>query len=82
MPCPGERLCISADIQNSGSIKVSMIDDRGNEIAVSRPFSQTVTDGQVTWTHNRQLPSGKTIRLRFLLHKAKLYSFSFTEDAN
>jgi len=77
--CQGERLCITADIQNKGSLSVSMIDDQGHEIAVSKPFSQTVTDGKVKWTRNRKLSSGKDTRLRFLLNKAKLYSFSFTD---
>ena len=74
--CPGEKLCVTADIQNNGSINISIVDDRGNEIAVSRPFSQTVTDGQVRWTRNPQLSSDKAIRLRFRLNRAKLYSFS------
>ena len=77
--CQGERLCITADIQNKGSLSVSMIDDQDNEIAVSKPFSQTVTDGKVEWTRNTKLSSGKDTRLRFLLNKAKLYSFSFTD---
>jgi len=76
--CRGETLCITADIQNKGSVRVSIVDEQGNEIAVAGPVSRTVTDGKVKWTSNRKLSSGKNIRLRFLLDKAKLYSFSFT----
>lgn len=77
--CQGEWLCITADVQNEGSVSVSMIDDQGHEIAVSKPSCRTVTDGKVKWTRNRTLSSGKDIRLRFQLNKAKLYSFSFTD---
>jgi len=77
--CQGEWLCITADVQNEGSVSVSMIDDQDNEIAVSNPISQTVTDGKVKWSCNRKLSFGKDTRLRFLLNKAKLYSFSFTD---
>jgi len=76
--CQGKTLCITADIQNKGSVLVTILDRQDNEIAVSKPIDQTVTDGKVKWNSNGKLSSGKDVRLKFLLNKAKLYSFSFT----
>ncbi|MHC4324138.1 MAG: hypothetical protein ACYSUX_07680 [Planctomycetota bacterium] len=76
--CRGKTLRITADIQSKGSIRVSIVDEQDNEVAVAGSISQTVTDGKIKWNSNSMLSSGKDIRLRFLLKRAKLYSFSFT----
>lgn len=69
-----QEIRITADLKKGGSIIVSLIDDKGQEIAKAGIVSKTVTDGRLKWS---QKISGDNIRLKFELNNAKLYSFSF-----
>jgi len=79
LDCIGKALFISADVQDGGSVRVVLSDERGNEMTSSNPITRTVSDGQVTWNHNWDFSTirRKKIQLNFMLSKAKLYSFSF-----
>ena len=72
-------LCITADVQVGGSVRVAAVDEQGKELAHGEPINSTVTDGKVTWTDGWDLASvnGKEIRLKFELNDTKLYSFQF-----
>ena len=76
MPYAGQKIRITADVKQGGSIKVSMADDQGQEIATAGTVSATLTDGPLHWSHEKSTPM---IRLKFEINNAKLYSFSFAE---
>lgn len=75
----GKSLHITADVQDGGAVHVSIVDEQGKELTESSSVDRTVTDGKVIWTDGLDFASlsDKKIRLKFVLHKAKLYSFSF-----
>ena len=74
IPYSGEAIRVSADVENGGSLKVTLIDKDGNEVAKSQDISGTITDQALTW--NKPIKSN-TVRLKFELDNAKVYSFSF-----
>ena len=78
-PLPIDTSCvgITADIWDSGSVRVTILDKARNERAISRPLRTTVTDAQVEWETGQGLAdlSRDPIRLRFQFHNAKLYAF-------
>jgi hypothetical protein len=71
-------LSITADVQNGGSVIVTVVDEYGEELAHSEPIVNTVTGARIKWKDDvRSLTSvydGKA-RLKFTLINAKLYSF-------
>lgn len=76
VPYAGQTMQITADVGEGGFLKVSIMDDKGKQIATSRTISKTVTDEHLKWSNN--IKGGK-IQLEFELSKAKLYSFSFLD---
>lgn len=76
IPHTGQKIWITADVAAGGSIKVSIIDDKGQHLVDAGLVSKTMTDGHLKWS---QKTSSDTIRLKFEINNAKLYSFSFAE---
>jgi len=72
-------LSLTAD-STSGWVKVAVIGDRGTVLAESSLVEGDVTDGEVYFNRSDRLEdlAGRSVRLRFLLQKAKLYSFVLT----
>ena len=70
-------LGVTADVDDGGSIQVEVVDEEDKCSAASQPIGATVTDGKVAWESDGVLQglSGRQARLRFRLHKAKLYGF-------
>jgi len=79
--CTSRHLLVSADVQRGGSIRVALVDEKGDDLALSDPIIQTVTDERIEWTKGAGLDDrqGKLVRIRFILDRAKLYSFTFPE---
>ena len=77
----GRQLTLSADVGEGGFIEIRIINDIGEGIGEAKPVRQTVTDTKVQWESRVTIRDhkGKTIRLRFELKNAKLYSFSFSD---
>jgi hypothetical protein len=75
----GDRLRLTADVQEGGSIMVAALDDEGNALARSETITTSVTDGRVTWEGAARIASADTVRIRFELNRAKLYAFGFGE---
>ena len=73
IPYDGSPIRITADVENGGSIKVSVINQSGEHLMSASPITNTVTDGQLHWN---ELPSTGPLSLRFELEKAKIFSFS------
>ena len=76
IPYAGQKIRITADVKQGGSIKVSRADDQGQVIATAGTVSESLTDGSLHWSHEKSIPM---IRLKFEINNAKLYSFSFAE---
>ena len=76
----GQILCISADIWENGFIKITRINENGEELSVSKIIKKTVTDHTVKWMRADKslISKGDSVRLQFELHNAKLYSFCFS----
>jgi hypothetical protein len=70
----GQDIRITADVSDGGSVEVSVVDEQGRDIVSAGTVAKTVTDGRLTW--NKRMKAD-TIRLRFKIDRAKLYSFSF-----
>lgn len=73
----GETLSVTADVDGSGSVQVEVVDAENERLATSQPITDTVTEGKVTWEVDGGSVglSGQHTRIRFRLHKAKLYGF-------
>ncbi|MDE0300761.1 MAG: hypothetical protein OXN17_19150 [Candidatus Poribacteria bacterium] len=73
----GESVGITADVRDGGSVRVAVLDDAGEQQAISEPIGGSVTDALVKWEGTRDLDQlrGAKIRLRFQLRDAKLYAF-------
>jgi len=76
IPYAGQSIRITADVEEGGSIKVSIIDHEGQDAVAAGTASNTVTDGTLKW--NKEIDADK-ICLKFELSNAKLYSFSFAQ---
>jgi hypothetical protein len=76
IPYAGQNIRITADVDDGGFIKVSVIDDKGENLVNPGLVSRTMTDGRLKW--NKKISTDK-IRLMFEINNAKLYSFSFAE---
>ena len=76
IPYGGRRIRATADVEEGGSVKVSVIDDSGQDVVTAGTVAKTVTDGCLEWS--KKLNTNR-IRLKFEISNAKLYSFSFAE---
>tara|TARA_Y100001978_G_C23457711_1_gene320812 strand:- start:125 stop:616 length:492 start_codon:yes stop_codon:yes gene_type:complete len=76
IPYAGQSIRITADVEEGGSIKVSIIGHEGQDSVAAGTASNTVTDGPLEW--NKEINADK-IWLKFELNNAKLYSFSFAQ---
>ena len=77
---------VKLTLNSAGSTKVAILDEDKNEmsgfgISDCDPITDSVTH-VVSWSGNTDLTvfSGKTIRLKFVLSKGKLYAFEFSDD--
>ena len=77
-PLPfGSSMRITADAQD-GQIVVSLIDEDDKILGRSQPVRGNVTDAPVTWKQpGPAFESGRPVRLRFEITRAKLYSFLY-----
>ena len=73
----GSNLRINADIESSGSVMVTILNNDQSSLAESALVEETGSDVEVRWRGGAHLEKGAEIRLRFELRDAKLYSFSF-----
>jgi len=78
----GGRLRINASVQPGGSVRAELLDaDRGPvsgyEAEHCRPFSGDSPAAELAWDDKASLPPSPKagLRLRFILNKARLYSF-------
>ena len=72
-------LRISADAQG-GAVTVTVLDESGRNLAESSPISADVTDGLVRWEKGSFASLvGRTLRLRFDIASARLYSFNLAK---
>lgn len=70
---PGRTIRVTADVSSGGSVRVSVIDPAGLELARAKTINETGTDAALEW--DRTIAAG-SIRLRFEAIRAKVYSFS------
>jgi hypothetical protein len=77
--CSGTQLRITADAP-SGSVRVGILNAEDLSGEACEPIVGNVTEKTVAW-QGQTLESlkGKPIRLRFELHNAKIYSFTFSD---
>jgi len=73
IPYAGGNLRVSADVSEGGSLVVSAIDQYGKAISTADAIRKTVTDGHL---YLKEPIKPDTIRLKFVLKNAVLYSFS------
>jgi hypothetical protein len=76
IPYEGKPIQITADVNEGGSVKVSVVDKKGNTVAESAPLIETVTDKELSFDENIKL---ENVQLKFELVNSKLYSFRFAE---
>ncbi len=64
-----------------GSVQVTVMDSRGEAVAVSQPVQGDVTEQEVLSASPGRMAGlkGRSVRLKFALNKAKLYSFVFKQ---
>ncbi|MFP6872770.1 MAG: hypothetical protein VCA55_04600, partial [Verrucomicrobiales bacterium] len=76
---PRGRLLVSADVSSAGSVSVVILDEGGNQLAVSEPIRETVTNREVRWAGGFTFNGSGSARVRFAfkIKKAKVYSFCF-----
>jgi len=73
----GGALCITADINDGGSVRIVVADEKSNTLASSRPINETSKEALVSWQEGWDFSTirGKKIRLKFVFEKARLYEF-------
>jgi len=69
----GGQLKLTADVENGGSIKVSVLNSDGEQIATSKSISKTITDEML---HLNNIINEENISLKIEIMQAKVYSFS------
>lgn len=69
-----DKLLLTADVEEGGSIQVTALDDQGREVARSAPLAGSFTSRLVEWQAPRS-PSPDHVRLSFTLTRARLYSY-------
>ena len=75
--CPGKPLHITADAAG-GSVRVALLDADSRPLAISEPISGDVTDQPVGLPQDViAAHTGKNVRLRIEITRAKVYSFAF-----
>ena len=76
-----ETLCISADIEQKGYVKVRVFDKHNELMAESEPLIGNLSDKKVTWHDGSLLDQfgNKPLQLQFEFEDATIYSFSFVE---
>jgi hypothetical protein len=79
----GDRLYINAAAENSGSITVVLRDEAGAPVPgfKSRLIREDGIKLPVTWRANANLSEwrGRSVRLKFVMQQARLYSFGFED---
>jgi hypothetical protein len=74
-----QTLCVSADVEQAGYVKVRVFDECSELLAESEPLSGSFSDKKVTWREGFspvQLGS-KPVKIQFEFRNAAIYSFSF-----
>ncbi len=74
--CDGKRLCVTADIRQGGSIKITLLDEAGKSIATSSTLTSDVTEGVAADVSSHQ---GERVRVRFEFRNSQVYSFGFAK---
>ncbi|MFH1743551.1 MAG: hypothetical protein ABIH23_31495 [bacterium] len=79
--CVGSKLQISADARE-GSVRVSVLGQKGLGLNECEPVSGNVIDRGVSWRDGKDLSAliGQQICLRFELKNARLYAFGFADE--
>jgi len=74
------RLHLTADAAG-GSVQVTVMDDQGGVLLESQPLQGEVTDGEVITEASGRMGDleGRSVVLKFVLDRAKLYSFTFKD---
>lgn len=70
----GENLLVTSDIESTGNLQVSLLDEAGRVVVASSPMSGSFTGRPVEWIGVKGAPEG-TFRLCFTLTRARLYSY-------
>lgn len=75
----GDAMVINAACTGGGSVRVEIEDTDGNQLAQSEAFSEDEIAHRVRWTSGKAIKSlaRQTVRLRFKLNNANLYSVRF-----
>jgi hypothetical protein len=68
----GQGIKLTADVGKAGSIKVTVLNNEGNEIASAKIISNTITDKSLELSRKM---NEDNIKLKFEFNNAKLYSF-------
>ncbi|MFI4874822.1 MAG: hypothetical protein ACIALR_05775, partial [Blastopirellula sp. JB062] len=72
----GEKLLLNFVVPPQGALSVEVLDEAGDVIGVSEPLQGDAVDAAVVWKRDPHLSKG-TVRLRFNLKDADLYSYRF-----
>ena len=77
----GGTLRITADTEQEGSIKVSVLDERNQVLAESGPLNGSMSDAEIPWPDGFTFDElgSESIQLRFEFTDATIYSFGFPE---
>ena len=74
-------LRITADVEQGGFVKVSLLDERNELLAESGLMNGSMSDTKVAWTDGFSFDelADTSIQIQFEIQDATVYSFSFTE---
>jgi len=77
----GGTLQITADIEEGGYVKVSLLDERNELLAESERLNGNLSDEKISWLDGVSFDKldKKSIRIQFEFQDATIYSFSFAE---
>jgi hypothetical protein len=74
-------LRITADTEQEGSVKVSVLDERNEVLAESEPLHGSLSDAMIPWPDGFSFDElgGTPVQIQFEIQNATVYSFSFAE---
>jgi hypothetical protein len=74
-------LRITADTEQEGSVKVSVLDERNEVLAESGLLNGNMSDAKIPWPDGFSFDElgDNSIQIQFEIQNATVYSFSFAE---
>ncbi|MEM7291253.1 MAG: hypothetical protein AAF412_12940 [Pseudomonadota bacterium] len=70
-------LYLNADVSEGGSVNITVIDEKGDVLAMSETVKESAVQQMIRWKQGAMLNEGQVVQLKLEWQNAKVYSFGF-----